>query len=306
MSVSTCFCNPIGDLAVDPTSGTLIATHPRDCTISILDAEDPAAAVAIRVDGDPVAVAAAGGRAVVATTSASYDAVSVLDIDSKTVLSVHPLAFTVTGIAVSPDGARAFAARTGRLGSDVAAVGLATAEITSIPVTASGRSSIDVIRTGADGYLYASMCSHRDGELVVVDSARRRTVATIPVGAPVRDIMLSPDGAWAYVLAHHPHGAAAAICINLARKAISAVVEVSESAIQIAMSPDGSEIYVVERDGIAVICTMSDLVFDRITLDVPPSCVATSSMMSRLYVADHMGDITALPIATPMLQAAAS
>ena len=57
MSVSTCFCNPIGDLAVDPTSGTLIATHPCDCTISILDAEDPVAAVAIRVDGDPVAVA---------------------------------------------------------------------------------------------------------------------------------------------------------------------------------------------------------------------------------------------------------
>lgn len=96
-----------------------------------------------------------------------------------------------------------------------------------------------------------------------------------PIGAPVRDITLSPDGAWAYVLAHHPHGAAAEICINLAGKAISAVVEVSESATQIVMSPDGTEIYVVERDGIAI-------------------------------MADHVGDVTAVPTSTPMLQAAAS
>ena len=34
MSVLT--CNPIGDIAVDPTSGRLVTTHPRDCTVSIL------------------------------------------------------------------------------------------------------------------------------------------------------------------------------------------------------------------------------------------------------------------------------
>jgi DNA-binding beta-propeller fold protein YncE len=138
VSVPAYPCNPIGDIAVDPTSGTLIATHPRDCTVSILDADDPDAAAAIRLDGDPVAVAVAVGRAFVVTTSASYDAVAVLDMNSKIVVSVHPLAFTVTGIAVSADGARVFAARTGRLGSDVAVVDVATAEITSIPVAAPG------------------------------------------------------------------------------------------------------------------------------------------------------------------------
>ena len=304
MSVLARPCNPIGDIAVDPTSGILIATHPRNCTVSILDADDPDAAGVIRLDGDPVAVAVAVGRAFVVTTSASYDAVAVLDMNSKIVVSVHPLAFTVTGIAVSADGARVFAARTGPLGSDVAVVDVATAEITSIPVAAPGASSIDVIRTGTNGQLYASVCSYRDGELAVVDTARQRVVATVPVGAPIRDITLSPDGAVAYVLAHHPHGAAAVIRIDLVRRAIGAVVEVGESATQV-VSPDGAEIYVMDRDGVAVLCAFSERVFESITVNARPSCVAVSSGVGRLYVADHVGDVTVLPVATPVLQAVA-
>jgi hypothetical protein len=85
----TCFGNPIGDIAVDPTSGRLVTTDPRDCTVSILDAEDPAVGAAIPLNGDPLAVVVTGGRAYVATTSASYDAVSVLDLETETISSVH-------------------------------------------------------------------------------------------------------------------------------------------------------------------------------------------------------------------------
>jgi DNA-binding beta-propeller fold protein YncE len=304
--VLTYFGNPIGDIAVDPAGGRLVTTHPRDRTVSILDADDPVNAAAIGMNGDPLAVAVTGGRAFVATTSASYDAVSVLDMDTKTVLSVYPLAFNVTGIAVSADGAQLFAARTGRLGSDVAVVDLATGEITSIPVAARGASGIDVVRTDTTGHLYASLCSYDDGELAVIDSARRRIVTTVRVGAPLRDITLSPDGAVAYVLAHHPHGAAAVICIDLLRSEIGAVVDVSESATQLVMSPDGDEIYVVDRDGISVICASDRRVFNRITIGARPSCAATSSATGQLYVADHAGHVTTLPAVTPVLQAAAS
>jgi DNA-binding beta-propeller fold protein YncE len=297
--------NPIGDIAVDPAGGMVISTHPRDGTVSILDADDPDSAAVIWLDADPVAVAVAAGRAYVATTSASYDAVSVIDINSRIVVAVHPLAFTVTGVAVSADGARVFAARTGRLGSDVAVIDLATAEVTSISVVARGPSSIDVIRTGTDGRLYASVCDYCDGELVVVDGVRRQVVATVPVGAPIRDITPSPDGAVAHVLAHHPQGAAAVIRIDLARRAVDAVVEVSESAIQVVMSPNATEIYVVDRDGITVVCASGVGVLDRIPFAARPSCIAVSSATARLYVADHAGDVTHLPADTPVLQAAA-
>jgi hypothetical protein len=176
VSAVTCLINPIGEIAVNPTSGTVVATHPRDCTLSILDLDDPTDVTAIRVNGDPLAVTVTGGRAFVATTSASYDAISVIDLDTRTVLSVHPLAFNITGIAVSPDRAQLFAARTGRLGSDVAVLDLATAEVTSIPVAAPGTWSIDVIRTDTAGHLYISLCSFDDGELVVIDRGRREVV----------------------------------------------------------------------------------------------------------------------------------
>jgi DNA-binding beta-propeller fold protein YncE len=304
VSVLTDLCSPIGDIAVDPTSGRLVTTHPRDCTVSILDADDPAVAAAVPLNGDPLAVVVTGGRAYVATTSASYDAVSVLDLDTETISSVHPLTFSIRGIAVSPDRARLFVARTGRLGSDVAVVYLASGEITSIPVAALGVSSIDVIRIGNSGQLYASLSSYGDGELVVIDSARRHVVTTLRVGAPVRDIVLSPDGTVGYVLAHHPHGAAAMVCVDLLRKEIGAVVDVSESATQVVMSPDGDEIYVVCRDGISVICASGRRVFERIAIGARPSCVATSSVTGQLYVADHAGNVTTLPAVTPVLQAA--
>jgi DNA-binding beta-propeller fold protein YncE len=288
----------------DSTSGRLVTTHPRDCTVSILDADDPAVAAAIPLNGDPLAVVARGGRAYVATTSASYDAVSVLDLDTKTISSVHPLAFSVRGITVSPDGARLFVARSGRLGSDVAVIHLASGEITSIPVAGCGASSIDVIRIGITGQLYANLSSYGDGELVVIDSARRQVVTTLRVGAPVRDIALSPDGTVGYVLAYHPHGAAALICVDLLRREIGAVVDVSESATQVVMSSDGSEIYVVCRDGISVICASDRRVFERIAIGARPSCVATSSAPGRLYVADHAGNVTTLPAVIPVLQAA--
>jgi DNA-binding beta-propeller fold protein YncE len=304
VSVLTDVCNPIGDIAVDPTSGRLVTTHPRDCTVSILDAADPAVAAAVPLNGDPLDVVVRGGRAYVATTSASYDAVSVLDLDTEIISSVHPLAFSVRGIAVSPDGARLFVARTGRLGSDVAVVHLASGEITSIPVAALGAPSIDVIRIGTSGELYAGLSSYGDGEFVVIDSARRHVVTTLRVGAPVRDIALSPDGTVCYVLAHHPQGAAAVVCVDLLRREIGAVVDVSESATQVVMSPDGDEIYVVCRDGISVICASDRRVFERIAIDARPSCVATSSATGQLYVADHAGNVTTLPAVTPVLQAA--
>ena len=301
----TCFGNPIGDIAVDPTNGRVVTTHPRDCTVSILDAEDPAVGAAVPLNGDPLAVVVTGGRAYVATTSASYDAVSVLDLDTETISSVHPLAFTITDIAVSPDGAQLFVARTGRLGSDVAVVHLASAEITSIPVAAERASSIEVIRIGPTGKLYAGLSSYGDGALVVIDSARREVVTTLPVGAPVRGIALSPGGTVGYVLAHHPRGAAAVICIDLLRNEIRAVVDVSESATQLVLSPDGDEIYVVCRDGVSVICVSDRRVFNRITFGAAPSCATTSSATGQLYIADHAGNVTTLPAVAPVLQAAA-
>jgi DNA-binding beta-propeller fold protein YncE len=266
-------CNPIGDVAADPAGTTLVVTHPRDSAVSILDVEDPAAVSLIGLDGDPVAVAAAGGRAFVATTSASYDAVHVLEPETTALVSAHPLAFSITSMAASADGTRVFVARTGRLGNDVAVVDIATQAVTPVAIATSDVAIIDVVRAGASGMLYLGISSPRDGELAVVDGAEGRLVAAVTVGAPIRDVALSPDGAVAYVLAQHPRGAAAVIRIDTANNAIRAVVKVSEFATQLTVSSDGANIYVVEPNGVTVICAATDEIFDHITVGGWPSCV---------------------------------
>ena len=298
MDPITLNCNPIGDVAADPAGTTLVVTHPRDSAVSILDADDPAAASLIRLDSDPVAVAVASSRAFVATTSASYDAVYVLDLETRTLVSAHPLAFNITSMAASPDGARVFAARTGRLGNDVAVVDIAAEAVTSVAIATGDAAVIDVVRAGDSGMLYVGISSPRDGELAVIDGAEGRVVATVPVGAPIRDVALSPDGAVVYVLAHHPRGAAAVIRIDAARNAIGAVVKVGEFATQVAVSSDGANVYVVEPDGVTVICAATDEVFDHITIGGWPSCVASLST-GRLYLADYAGVLTGLPAVTP-------
>ena len=189
------------------------------------------------------------------------------------------------------------------MGNDIAIVDLATEAVTSIAITACEPAIVEVIRADAGGLLYAGVSGFRDGEVVVVDGAAQRVVATTRVGAPVRDITLSSDGAVAYVLTHHPRGAAAVLRIDLVRRVIGAVVEVGESATHVAMSPDGAEVFVMDRDGVAVICTSTGAVFDRIAVGERPSCMAVSAATGWLYVADYAGVLTGLPTVPPVLQA---
>ena len=289
--------NPIGDIAADAAGATLVLTHPRESALSIIDTDDPAGASLIKLDSDPVAVAVAGDRAFVATTSASYDAVYVLDLETRILVSAHPLEFTITSLAASADGARVFAARTGRLGNDVAVVDIATNIVRSMAIPTGDAAIIDVIRAGDSGILHLGISNPCDGELAVVDAAQGRVVATVPVGAPIRDVAPSPAGAVVYLLAHHPRGAAAVIRIDTAHDAIDAVVRVGDFATQVAVSPDGGTVYAVEPGGVTVISATTHEVVDHIAAGGWQSCVA-SSAPGRLYVANYAGVLTGLPAVT--------
>ena len=45
-----------------------------------------------------------------------------------------------------------------------------------------------------------------------------------------------------------------------------------------------------------MLCTETNSVIDTLTVTAEPSCVAVSPDGSRLYIADHTGEITALSV----------
>ncbi|HEY9305566.1 MAG TPA: YncE family protein [Mycobacterium sp.] len=298
MDLITFTYNPIGDIAADAAGTTLVLTHPRESALSILDVDDPAGASLIRLDSDPVAVTVAGGRAFVATTSPSYDAVYVIDLESRILVSAHPLAFNVASVAASSDGARVFAARTGRLGNDVAVVDIATGAVQPVEIPSDAAAIVDVVRASDSGALYAGISTARDGLLAVIDTTGGRIVATVPVGAPIRDVAVSPDSSLVYVLAHHPRGAAAVIRYDIASNAIGAAVRVGDFATQVAVSPDGAWVYVLEPWGLAMISATTDDVVNHIAVGGWPSCIV-SPAADRLYVANYAGVLTGLPAVDP-------
>ncbi|MDT5018450.1 MAG: hypothetical protein QOD39_4610, partial [Mycobacterium sp.] len=122
---------PIGDIAA-ATDGSIVVTNYGDDTVSFLDAHTLAVDAVIAVPGEPVAVALADNRAYVSTSSLNHDQVSVIDTTTKTIISTYPLAFSVTALAVSPDGKRVYAGRTGDDYVDVAVIDITAERVGTI------------------------------------------------------------------------------------------------------------------------------------------------------------------------------
>ena len=56
---------------------------------------------------------AEGDRAYVSTVSPAYDSIAVIDMSTDTVVATHPLALSVSDLAVSADGKHVYASRNG-------------------------------------------------------------------------------------------------------------------------------------------------------------------------------------------------
>ena len=84
---------PIGDIAA---GAPVVVTNYGDDSVSFLNPETLAVEDTIGVPGEPFAAVVSDDRAYVSTSSASHDAVSVIDTNTRTVIATYPLAFGVT------------------------------------------------------------------------------------------------------------------------------------------------------------------------------------------------------------------
>ena len=261
---------------------SVVVTNYGDDSISLLNADTLAVEDTIGVAGEPFAAVVTDDRAYVSTSSASYDAVSVIDTNTKTVIATYPLAFGVTALAISPDGKRIYAGRTGRDHVDVAVIDTTAERVGTIDIATGAGIGIDAVAVDPTGKrLYVATTDARGSQLVVVDTETARVDRKVWVGSPIRDLAFA-DGT-AYVLTSDRTRGGAVSVIDLSTNRITDTLELGVGApTQMTLSPDETRAYIVDYDHVAVLCTLSLEVVNTVTFSARPSCVAVSFDGGRL------------------------
>lgn len=285
---------PISDIAV--AGSTVAVTHFADDSVALLHA-DTLALRRSAVAGQPTAVALCDGRAHVAVSSASYDAIAIIDTASGEVLKEYPLAFTITAITASGDGKRIYAARAGETGVDVAVIDVTAERVGTIYIAKGEDATIDALRLDASGRrLYVAVSDARSSRLLTVDVESARVRRTLEIGAPVRGLELGMDSI-AYVLTSDIAEGGVLYFVDLVKNEIVDLAQVAQTPTQLAIGPDGTRAYVVDYDHVAVIDTEERVVIAEVSVGARPSAVALNG--NRLYVADYDGGVTIYAVASP-------
>ncbi len=288
---------PIGDIAAG--AGSVVVTNYGDDSISLLNVDTLMVEDTIGVDGEPFAAVVTDDRVYVNTSSASFDGVSVIDTNTMTVIATYPLAFGVTALAISPDGKRIYAGRTGRDHVDVAVIDTTADRVGTIDIATGAGIGIDAVDVDPAGKrVYVATTDARGSQLVVVDTETARVERTVWVGSPIRDLAFA-DGT-AYVLTSDRTRGGAVCVIDLSTNRITDTIELGGAPTQMILSPDKTRAYIVDYDQVVVLCTLNLEVVNSVTFSARPSCVAVSPDGGRLHVADYAGGVTVFAVTSTL------
>jgi DNA-binding beta-propeller fold protein YncE len=294
----------VSGIAVSPDGAWLTVTHHGDDSFSLIDATNSVVAQTVIDIDEPFAIVVSDtpqSRAYISTVSASYDSILAFDVAANQVVAVHPVAHSVTDLAVSPDGRYVYASRTAVNGADVAILDTRTGREDAIGIAAAAGTTAGCVRVSPDGRrLYVAANGPFAAELVMIDTHSNRVLNTVEIGCPIRDIALSRDGATAYVGSCGPDFGAVLDIVDTRTDTIANTYKIGEIAgflTQLALSRDGERAYLVGDNGVTVVSTSTHDVVGSIVVGAQPSCLTESPDGHRLYIADYAGAITVLTIA---------
>jgi YVTN family beta-propeller protein/autotransporter-associated beta strand protein len=161
--------------------------------------------------------------------------VLVLDTQTGTVIANPPLSGEPYGVAVTPDGRRAYVTR--RAGNTVTVIDVATrATVATIPTDLTPR---DVAITPDGTLAYVTMSG---SDLVsVFEVATNKQVASIPTMSMPWGIAITPDGTRALVANRMANTVS---LIDIRKQAVDGELRVGQEPVEVAIAPDGKTAYV--------------------------------------------------------------
>lgn len=289
---------PVSDLSVD--GDTLVVTNFGDNTVAVIDTETLATRGGVAT-GQPFAAVAANGRAFVAVSSASEDAIAVFDTATGEVLAAYPMDGVVTAMTATRDGKHVFAARDAAEGVQVAVIDVTAQRVATINIITSVDTTIEALRVDDAGRrLFVATTDSATSGIIVVDVATGRVRHTLQIGSPIRGLELGLDST-AYVLTSGLSERGVLHVVDLVANRVTAAVAVGDAPTQLALSVDGTRAFVVDCDRVHVVSTESRTVVGAVTVGARPACVAVAR--GRLFIADYNGDLSSYAVTAPVMYA---
>lgn len=318
---------PISGLTVSSDGRQLMVTNYGGDSVSIIDTRACREVDTIFGLHEPFAIDIdeAAKRAYVTTVTPAYDVIQVVDLTTNSVVGSHPVALSISDLAVSADGKHVYASRNGARSADVAVMDTTTEQFEIIGIAATPGTTTECVRVSPDGgRLYVGVNGPAGGQLVVIDTGKGpdadagrtrwrrkakqqatphgstpRILSTIDIGLAVRDVAVSPNGGLVYVASSGPDFAAVDVVDTRTDKITSTrkIGEITGLLTRLTVGADGRRAYLVSDDSVTMLCTLTQDVIDSVKVGTQPSCVVESSDGKYLYIADYSGAVTVAPIA---------
>jgi len=286
---------PIAAMSVD-ADGYLYVANPAAESIAVVD---PVALSVVRtVTGvqEPFAVRAVNGRAYVSTVTGSNDAVSMIDTRNQSDSS-YPVREAIRDIEVSADGRRVYAARTGRLGADIAVIETATGRVATVDLRTRATAAAEAISMSRDGSrVYVVTADHLGGEFIAVDTATNTVVGGLAFSSPLRDVAAGPDGI-VFVASDTEDGGVVDVVDTRSLRVIDSMM-IGGPITQLVAGTVTERLYVLNGDRITVVCPTTHDIIDTVTTVEQPSAIAESADGKRLFVSAFTGVVTVLTVAS--------
>jgi YVTN family beta-propeller protein len=242
-------------------------------------------ALATLVFGLAVAAPAAFARDAFVANAGSDRVVTIDTTIDETVGAPIGVGSNPGGIAITPDGERAYVANFESESVSVIDT-VSGAVVTTITVGLHPR-GVAITPDGTRAYV----ANEGSNSVSVIDTASNETVGLpITVGVEPLGVAITPDGTRAYVANWSP--GSVSVIDTASNETVGLPIAVGSNPVAVAITPDGKRVYVANRgsDSVSAIDTASGAVATPITVGDAPMGVAVTPDGSRAYVANENSD----------------